>query len=72
MPNLTLTVTTAQAARISAALKAKYAGSPLESAPLAEQAATFFLKTARQMVLEYERNRAYDQAIAAAALVSEL
>ena len=72
MPNLTLSVTTAQAARIAPALAAKYMGGPLGSAPMADQVTAFLMSAMREMVLAYERNKAFAAATAAAALVPEL
>ena len=62
MPNLTLTVTTAQANRIATALTARYAGTSLASAPLADQARDFLMVALRQLVRDYERALAVKQA----------
>lgn len=73
MPTLAITVTDAQAARIQAALQARYDSEPqskaLAVAPLAEQARAFLLNELRILVREYEQAVAQRQAIAS---VSEL
>lgn len=62
MPNLTLSVTDAQAARIKAALIARYTGTPFAAAPLADQAADFIFAMLKDMVQGYERAEAGKQA----------
>ena len=58
MPNLTLSVTDAQAARIQAALVARYKGTPLAAQPLAAQARDFIYAMLKDMVVGYERAEA--------------
>ena len=62
MPNLTLIVTDAQAARIKAALTARYKGMPLETATLSAQAQDFIFAMLKDMVQGYERASAAKQA----------
>lgn len=58
MPELTLTVTAAQAARIRDALVAHYVGTTLATAPLADQAKDFIMSEFRALVRDYERAKA--------------
>ena len=69
MPNLTLSVTDAQAARIQAALVARYKGTPLAAQPLAAQARDFIYTMLKDMVLGYERAEA---AATAASTIADL
>lgn len=58
MPNLTIFVTDAQAARTKAALSARYVGTSLAVASLADQARDFILVNIRELVLQYEKAQA--------------
>lgn len=58
MPNLTLSVTSAQAARIQAALAALYKGTPRENDVQAAQVANYLMSALRHLVREYEQQLA--------------
>lgn len=62
MPDLTISVTVAQATRIKAALDAHYVGTALASATVAVQADDYFMSALRQLVRSYETAQARKQA----------
>ena len=62
MPDLTVSVTLAQANRIAPALAARYVGTSLATAPLGQQARDFLMAEIRAFVQDYERRLAVQQA----------
>ena len=62
MPNLTLSVTTEQAARLSGAFKQHYVGTALANAPLGTQAEDFIKSALRALVMDRERTVAISAA----------
>ena len=62
MPTLSLSVTDAQATRVEAALRQRYAGGAMANATLAQMARDYLLSTLTALVLEHERREAMKQA----------
>ena len=61
MPNLTITITSAQATRLDTALRIKYANLPLAGAPLQELAKDYIISILSRLVADTETDAAYKQ-----------